>query len=414
MFSLPNGCSRSNISVVPKNWESRTAPINRPWRIQYRFYDPALRHTDKWGQQITIKGMNHLQILADRQGATRELITWELRRLEDEGFNPITGAVIPPDNVEGELGPDTFFYKALSLAFKRLECADGTKEDIEIALGPIKKALYALKFDKIPVSEVRIRNIVLLLEKVGKSKGGWTPSNFNHFRSYLQMLFKIIVPLANMQGNPVKDVVKMKETKKQKRVLSDKERQRIDKHLKATDYNFWRFLHIFFHSGARTTEMMRVRFSDVDLRKQRFKVLVKKGREYIEVWKPIKTIALPLWKQVLKECKGLPADKDPYLFTKGLTPGRIPINPIQISRRWRIKIKSAKTGLGIPADWYKLKHLNTTETVDYLEQTTAQATEDAAAMNSHTTTAMVVNIYDVKSKDRQFERLKKINNPFSK
>ncbi|MEJ7740594.1 MAG: hypothetical protein WKF97_24520 [Chitinophagaceae bacterium] len=38
----------------------------------------------------------------------------------------------------------------------------------------------------------------------------------------------------------------------------------------------------------------------------------------------------------------------------------------------------------------KLKHLNTTEVVDALSE------EEAAKLNAHTSTAMVIEIYDVK------------------
>lgn len=404
MFSLPNGCSRSEISVTPKNWNKATASTKKPWKITYRFYDPAYQFTELWGKQVQIKGMNHLKLLVDRQDSTQTLLDFERDRLQLEGYNPITGISIPPILDDEELGPNTFLKPALQMAFKRLNCADGTKEDIEIALPHILSAVRKLKFEGLPVGEVRIRNIILILEAIGKAKDGWTASNYNHYRSYLLMLFKVIVPMANMQGNPVKDVPKKKEVKGIKDVLTDKQRVAVNDYLLKNKYNFWRFLHIFFHSGARITEMMRLKVTDVDLPGQRFKVLILKGNIYEEVWKPIKSLALPLWVEVVNECKGLPIGQPIYLFSRHLVPGVRLIDEIQITRRWR-KIKKI---LCITADFYSLKHLNSTETVDQL------STGDAAAMNSHKSEAMVVNIYDVKAEQRQFERLKKVNNPFVK
>lgn len=65
-----------------------------------------------------------------------------------------------------------------------------------------------------------------------------------------------------------------------------------------------------------------------------------------------------------------------------------------------------KTPLKITADLYSLKYSNTSEVVDLLDE------QAAADLNAHTSTAMVVNIYDVKQKDRNHSRLKEVNNTF--
>jgi integrase len=60
-------------------------------------------------------------------------------------------------------------------------------------------------------------------------------------------------------------------------------------------------MHIFFHSGARLTELMRLQVQDVDLRNQVFKLIVKKGRMSKEVLRLIKDIALEG-----SSCRGVP------------------------------------------------------------------------------------------------------------
>jgi hypothetical protein len=73
------------------------------------------------------------------------------------------------------------------------------------------------------------------------------------------------------------------------------------------------------------------------------------------------------------------------------------------TKYWRLHVKEA---LKIPIDFYSLKHLNTAEVVDALDEAAA------AKLNAHTSTAMVVSIYDVKQKDRQHNRLKDVGNNF--
>lgn len=404
MFALPNGCSRSEFSVTPKNWKTVKATTKTPWRIIYRFYDPAFKKTKKWGKQIPIKGMNEFHQLEDRQPITQGLIDDEIARLK-QGYNPITKRIIPPEIIGGndsEISPTTGLNAAFDLALNKLECAPGTKTDVEYALVCIQVACRQLKLDQLPIEQIRIRHIMVVLEKVGKNKGGWTAPNFNHYRAYLMMLFSILVPLGNMYGNPVKDIQRKKVIKKIKEVLTDQQRIEVNDHLLKKDRRFWRFLHIFFHSGARITELMRLKKEHVDLVNQRIKFLVLKGQQYTEHWKPIKTIALELWEEVYTEAK-----PGQYLFSRNLVPGNKQINEDRITKRWRLLVKIP---LGVTADFYSLKHLNSTETTDLLDE------QAAADMNSHTSTAMVVKIYDVKREERKSKKnelLKAVNNPFA-
>lgn len=403
MIALPNGCSCSEISVTPKNWKTIKANVKRQWRIIYRFYDPAFKGTKKWGKQIPVKGMNEYHDLADRQAITQGLIEDELDRLKNDGYNPITRLSIPPVHESGQdIEPNTRFADALTAALPRLKCIDRTRKEIKNSLVHINSSIVSLRFHRMPISEVRIRNIILLLEQVRKNNQGFGASSYNHYRSYLMMLFKVIVPMANMQGNPVRDIPKEREIKEIKQVLTDEERQMVNNHLFKEDPNYWRFMHIFFHSGARITELMRVKREDVDMKKERVKILILKGQQYVQRWKPIKTIVLNFWKEVY--CEAAPGQ---FLFSRGFKPADIQMNPKQATDRWRLLVKKP---LKITADFYSLKHLNTTETTDLLDE------QAAADMNSHTSTAMVVNIYDVKRevrKSKKDELLKAVNNPFA-
>jgi integrase len=143
---------------------------------------------------------------------------------------------------------------------------------------------------------------------------------------------------------------------------------------------------------------MRLKVKDVDLKNQVYKCDIRKGKQHREVLRTIKTIALPLWEEVLEEAK-----PDDYVFSKGLKPGPIQIRADQITKRW---YKYVKKPLGIEATFYSLKHSHTSEIVDLLSE------EDAAKLNGHVNTDMVSKVYDVKKKDRQHQRLKSAGNRF--
>jgi SSS family solute:Na+ symporter len=62
MISLPNNCYCSNLSVHPKNWQSKNAKISFVWYITYCFYDP--KH--EIPKQVMLKGMNQFKNLNER------------------------------------------------------------------------------------------------------------------------------------------------------------------------------------------------------------------------------------------------------------------------------------------------------------------------------------------------------------
>ena len=164
-------------------------------------------------------------------------------------------------------------------------------------------------------------------------------------------------------------------TKHLRDVLSPEERITVNQYLEEKYPSFHRFLHIFFHSGARISELLRVTDSDMDLKNQRYKVIVQKGRNYTQVWKTIKDVAMPYWLSVMKECV-----KGDFVFSVGLKPGSKQIQPYQVTKRW---YRLVKKKIGIAADFYSLKHLHTTEVVDLLGE------KEAAKHNEHTSEAMV-------------------------
>lgn len=389
MINLPNGCTCSNLSVYPKNWNSKSAKVSFDWYIKYRFYD--FKHEKP--KQVIVKGMNQFKTLLERQNATKNALSVEMDKLIKEGYNPFPKAQISSiDNSIITL--ETSVLDALLSVNEKVEVSTRTKQDLKFMLSTVGKAIKSLALIKYPISQVSRKTIKMILEAASNS-----PDRFNKNRSYLMILFSELCELELVETNPVRDIKKKKVVKHIRQVLTDEERTAVNEHLKNNYPEFHRFLHIFFHSGARISELVRVKEADVDLPNQRYKVIIQKGREHREVWKTIKNIVLPQWTDIM-----LQASKGDFVFSKGLKPGVSQIQPYQVTKRW---YRLVKNKLGIKADFYSLKHLHTTEVVDLLSE------KEAAKHNEHTSTAMVVGIYDVKRKDRQHNNVKELKNKFA-
>ena len=144
--------------------------------------------------------------------------------------------------------------------------------------------------------------------------------------------------------------------------------------------------------------MMLVQKKDVQLDKQRFKIVMKKGQNHNEEYRTIKTIALPLWKEVMEE-----ASDDQYLFSVGLAPGDKSIRPDQITKRW---YRLVKKKLGVTADFYSLKHSNLDEISEALNLLEAQK------MAGHSTPVITLG-YTAGEWERKHKKLKGVDNAFA-
>jgi len=396
---LPNRNSFTRPIVSPANWNKPGASVKTSWRIRYRYYDPVLYPQ---GKQFTLKQMNGYHTLPERREATREAMRDLLQRFK-EGFNPITNSRPDPEG-DFEIRPSTGVIPALQFAFDHKVCGPKTKIQLRQALAQIKIAIRQLEYDHLSISEIRRRHVKFILDRIGKNKKGWSSAtNFNNFRSSLKMLFDVLDEVEAIEVDPVSKIRKMQITRKIRETLTADQRITVNDHLRTKYPEFYRFLHIFFHSGARVSELLRLTGADIDLAGQRFKVTVIKGKRKEQVWKTIKDIAVPFWEQ-------LHPQPNQFVFSKGLIPGESQINPLQITRRWRNHVKAEKRedgsgGLGITADFYSLKHSHSSEVVDML------STREAAEHNSHADESMVAKVYDIRRAERQRNRVKTLNNP---
>lgn len=397
MTTLPNGCWCSPITVFPANWETKRADITLKWRITYRFYDPERCEAVSGNikpKQVVIKA-NAAKTLKERQATIKSLVEQETLLLK-QGFNPWVNRITADAGVYFD--ENLSFSKALYCALGGLKIEPRTKKDIEFVLKRIISSAAKLGFDFLPVKQIKKKHLRMVLDGCAGLSARFTANTFNNYRKYLSLLYRELCELEIVDGNPVKDIAKQKVIRKQRQILSESEAIRVNDFLQTKHYNFWRFVQIFFASGTRISEIMLLKRKQVFLSDGFFVITIKKGKSQHETKKPINNATAQLWAQVCDAAK--PND---FLFSESLQPGPVAINPNQITRRWKRLVKDK---LGIEADFYSLKHLYTTRLTELRDEATA------AKLNGHTSTAMVVKIYDVNRQSRELETLRNIDVPF--
>lgn len=395
MIQLSNGNWYSGVSVVPKNWKLASASLKTSWYITYRYYSKE----NSAPKQVKIRGgINRLRTLKERRAAVKQLMENEINLIENKGYNPFYNIVDENIGTDYIINPDCGLIESLRKAGERLRLRPSTKSDIKSVLTGFEKAATKAGIDAKPVSQVQRRHIILIFDEAAKIIENWSDKRFNKYRAYLLMLFNELVEVQTLEVNPVSAIKKRAEVKKLRLTLTPEERIKVKNVLKKSYPNFYRFLQIFFHSGARESELLRLKTEDINLQEQYFKITVFKRKVPVEEKRPIKTISLPFWTELIETA--LPGQ---YVFSKNLLPGNFSISPAQITRRWRTHIK---VKLGIKADFYSLKHLNLDEVTEQLSP------EMASQLAGHTSTKMIEEVYAVGHKERVMQKIRGIENPF--
>ncbi|WP_025125680.1 tyrosine-type recombinase/integrase [Myroides odoratimimus] len=396
-----NQCYFTDIWVSPKDFKkAKKASLTKQWYVQCYFYDPKFK--DKYPKGFPYrKKINKFQTLKERIEAAEYLLL-EIPALFKQGYNPITKLYMV-DKEDQELDPthiseESSFLHALNWAYNNVEVSQSTKNDIKGILKYVTEAVVRLAFDELEIKTVKKKHIRFVLDNIQKETGPFSAHKFNKYRSYLSILFKELEEYEIIENNFVKSIRKKTELREPREVLTKEQRTLVNNHLKDNYISFWRFTNIFFHSGARISELLDLKVKDVNLDKGTFRILVKKGKQFIHTNKVIKDIALPFWERAI-----IGAHDDQYVFSNGLVPGDNRIRREQIQRRWKTHVKDK---LGITADFYALKHLNLDDIAEIY------SIEDAASAAGHTSTRMVITHYAVGEKERRNNKIRVLNNNF--
>lgn len=401
MIKLENGCSYSPLKVVPKNWKFANAPLNRTWYIYYRFKDP--NHLAQWPKgklKIIKSGLNEIRSLQERRQGVSALIKNEVDLLENKGYNPILNKCI---NITGFgdyiIHPATGFVEALKLAGKRLDKAESTMSDISSILNGVEKAARGLNMENLAISSIKRRHVISILDYCKETNPRFSSNRYNKYKAYLGMLFKELKKIETIEESPTNEIEKKIVTRKIRTLLNMNEREKINNTLRENNYPFWRFMQIFFHSGAREAELMKIQKKDVNINDGYFIITVNKRGVPTQEKRPIKNSVLHLWKELVFE-----AEHQDFIFGKGLLPAKVGISERQITRRWKTHVKDK---LGIEADFYSLKHLNLDETAELL------SISDAAKLAGHQSTRTTEKHYAINEEERFRKKIQELDNSFA-
>ncbi len=390
--------------------------LEKDWYVRYSY-----RHPDgKLKRLPNIKGFANSYHTKEERIDILDVLRSALLKLLKAGFNPLkpeeyTGIVDNPELI-GEIDDNiitsnTKVIEAFRHIHENKQTGKSTYKELRRVINNIEKSFSQLNWIDVKISDFTHSKIKKALDNLNL-----TNNEYNKFLTSLSMLFIEAKEMEIIKENPVSALKKKKTVKKIRETLELEELQQIAEYLKANYYTFYRYMMIFIQSGARSSELMKVQAKDVDLKKQEYKATILKGDKYSEVKKIIINSALPYWIDLLKGVK----KNDDYIFSKFLEPGSDAIQEYQITKRWKRLVKDRVGFVGgklkllkdiedgiaykTPADFYAMKHL-------FLDELDKSENDNKLAqiLASHTSSQMTDTVYLVTKKERENEKLKKLN-----
>ncbi|AUC15457.1 hypothetical protein BTO06_10020 [Tenacibaculum sp. SZ-18] len=402
-ITLVNGCYVTKFKVFPSNWRTGGKELLlKDWIISYYFHDPKQDiELFNSGKRIRVKGMNEFKTLTQRREATGIIIDSIKHSLTIENYNPISDSYMTCDSKLSVIDEDTSIIELLKYALSLRQVSKEYRQEMITLIDRVEISLIILGYQFMNITEFSRKHVKAVLRDQ-QMRNKISNKRYNKYKSMLSSLFKELIEEEIIEYNPTSNIKKLTEQKNVREVLTDDDRKLVYSHLKENYYTFWRFMMIYFSSGARIKELLRMRVSDVDLNKLEFKVYVLKGGQNKEVIKPINKNELYLWKELINEqnTDRIVVNSSFFIFSSNLQKGEKQIRREQITRRWKTHVKDK---LGVTADFASLTHLYADTVASELDLKHAQK------LRSHTTDRMMKKHYAINESQRQLERLKNID-----
>ncbi|MHC6201520.1 tyrosine-type recombinase/integrase [Elizabethkingia miricola] len=391
---MPNGCSYAKLFIFPN--PKKVSPkdaMKQKWYVGCKFYDPI--YSDKYpkGYFWRKMGLAEFKDYKERLKAANILLD-EMQRALDNCYNPIPEVRKFQPLDEGDYSPNLYLIEALELAFKD-HAENITKEyaaGIKSNLKKIKPIIVKLKYDYLKIRDTELKHVKKILDNCNLSS-----YSYNKYKIHLSTLFNILCANSCLIQNPCEYIPVKNHFKKDKKILTQNQFDEIYNFLLDRYPDYANYCQIFHMSGCRSTELLGIKRSEVNIEKQEFIITVKKRRSHIRETRAIIPEALPFWKIQVDKC----LFEDDYLFGVGFSPELRdgPITSDLPGKYWKRYIQKR---FNIDVTFYPLKHLFLDKIAELYGLEVAQGM--AGHLNGKTT-----EIYTVYNKKRELERLKNIS-----
>ena len=346
------------------------------WFVHFR-YD---------GKQFRYKlHYNKIEDLKEREMAFKGLCKAILKDLQ-KGWNPNIKEV---KTVDSEITFNDAFD--LALATKKELIQHDTYIVLKSKVKRFKVAAESLRINDVKIAELKNRHFELILNKTA-TLYNLSDNSFNLYKVGLANVLNCLVDLHILKRNFKLKVKSKKVHKLPSHVPTNENNIAIIKnHLQTNFPDFYLFWVTLFHTGARPTELLKVRLFMIDLSNDNInfdKDITKNGNaRTVPINQYLKTLLISM--------KFGNYPNYYYLFGKDFKPCEIGIERKQATTLWREEIK---TKLGINMTLYAIKKHSANSLI--LAGVSVNAIKDLFGHSSEVTTQIyITNLKEINRKE---------------
>lgn len=328
--------------------EPKLCKANSGWFVYFRYNGKLFRYK---------YDLNRISNLKTRQEEFEKLAKAFSQKLSS-GWNPhLIDESFQPSRMS--------LHDAIIFALKKKEgqLASKSFKDYSISVRFFLEGAKNKKLSELPIAELKRAHVKAIFEDIKISRN-WSNHAYNKNLGYIKAIFSELLQWEIIEVNPAHKIKALKEGETlANRTATDEELVQIKKKLLNDFPNFYNFIEVMFHTGARPAEILHTKINMIDLKEK--KITLPPEITKTDIYRVI-PINPHLYKLLIK-MKVQEASKDWFLFgtfqmfvNRGLPPKTsfLPapkmISPNAATRLWKRLIKD---DLGIDVNLYATKHL---------------------------------------------------------
>jgi len=354
----------------------KISKTTRLWYVHYRYEGKQFREKHHY---------NKIEDLKERQVYFEELCKDILAQLKT-GWNP---NIKIDQKKESELTIIEAFDLALKEKKKTIKPI--TYYNLNSKIKRIKESAIALQMNNFKIVDLKNRHYELILDKTTELYN-LSDNAFNQYKISLSNILNCLVDLKILKRNFKLKIKSKKVIKNTSHIPAQAEEiETIKQHLQTNFYDFYLFWVTLFHTGARPTELLKVRLFMVDLSNDNINL----DKDITKNGKPRAVPINQYLKVVLKSLNIDALPKDYFLFGKDFKPCAVGVERKQATTLWKEEIKDK---LGIKMTLYAIKKHSANSLI--LAGASVGAIKDLFGHTSEVTTQIyITNLKEVNRKE---------------
>ena len=291
--------------------------LNIRWYAYYSYIDPETNKYKRFFHKISLK----LKTKSDRYKKFDELKKYYDTKLF-EGWNPFQDE--RPELISITNALDFYFKR-----FQKTSDRSRTVQTYSSFITRIKDWCSKEKIQNIPISGFSYHHAQKFMDYLitNRDIGNRT---YNNYISTYRIIFNTFEKRELILKNPFNKIEFLQETEGKIVAFTDEEWNTIYKKLPEEDPQLWVIANFIYYAALRPAEIMRLKFSNIDLSRQKIYSLASNSKN-----KKQQVIEIPdTFLEILKKVDW----KYPshyFLFSKNLLPGIKENYPTRIAERWR-------------------------------------------------------------------------------